>query len=209
MRRLSVLALISGLAGCAYIDRHVELPTLTKAEPVFPGRGRVIVQDFSDSRADPAIVGEYRNGLDIVSAHVLLDGDTDAGQWFAAALAMALAASGYDVDRTTAGDSSAGAVTVGGSILEIYHRQLSYVDHQIRFRMVVRARVVRSDGTVTLDREFDSEGAYCARTEGSDEFQRALTDVFLDLMNKSVPEIAKAALDPVYRPKIEQPVRYK
>jgi hypothetical protein len=114
--RMASLAGLLLTAACAFGDRHVNLAYKPMPAPAGSAQhGVIIVDPFTDKRADKTAVGTVRNTYYMHTADAVTS--NDVGQWATEAVRIELKNSGYQVVEPT--DAAADVPHISGDVTAV------------------------------------------------------------------------------------------
>jgi hypothetical protein len=161
IRAVSLSGLLSFLlltSGCAFGTRHAKLTyppgalsekAATNACPA-GSKGRIVLQRFSDDRANKRLVGHVRNGWGMKTAEVVSD-DGDLSDLITGAVRSELQKAGYEV----LSDAAAGGLPqLAGGLTAMYCD--AYLTYEGKATLVVR---VNRDGNEVFKRTYEGQGS--------------------------------------------------
>lgn len=188
-RLSSFFFLVAFLPACAFGDRKIALEYEVEGGYAQTGAGfedPIIILDFDDARPQPEY-GDVRNGLGMVTAKVLAEGQS-GGLWIANALAAELQARGYEVRQGSEPPLGAVPVLITGTLTQAYVRTGIF-----GLDCLVRARLqVLRHGVSILSREYEAENDDLGLLGTSQAYAAALSEGLRRLVEQALPDVEEA-----------------
>ncbi len=160
---LSLAVLLCSLftSGCAFGTRHAKVtypPATSKTNKVAlisapaGSQGEIVLEPFTDDRADKRVVGHVRNGFGMKTAEVVAD--NDLAEVLNQAVRSELTRAGYTLLSATDSAATQKVPAIGGSLVNLYCD--AYMSYEGKASLHVR---ILRDGQEIFRKTYQGEGS--------------------------------------------------